>query len=288
MDTPALQRMLEDLTVQKSPDNTVRAYMSQARAFAKYHGKCPSELGREDVRRYLLYLVKECGLSESSLLQARAALKFLYTVTLGRDLVFDRIPVPKKPSKLPVVLSLGEVEEFFSCLQSLKYRAILMTAYAGGLRVEEVTALRISDIDSRRMVLRVTQGKRCKDRDVMLSDHALIVLREYWKAARPVDFLFPGRGKTGYITESSVNRAVKQAIKRSSITKVVTPHTLRHSFATHLLEAGTDVRTIQILLGHRNLSTTARYLRVSLETIRSTKSPLDILMENKLKDGPKS
>lgn len=288
MDTPALQRMLEDLKVKKSPDNTIRGYMSQARRFAEYYGKCPSKLGREEVRRYLLHLVEDRGLSESSLLQARAALKFLYTVTLGRDFVFDRIPVPKKPSKLPVVLSLGEVEEFFSCLQSLKYRAILMTAYAGGLRVEEVTALRISDIDSRRMVIRVNQGKRCKDRDVMLSDHLLLVLREYWKAARPRDFLFPGPGKTGHITESSVNRACKLAIQRSSITKVVTPHVMRHSFATHLLEAGTDVRTIQILLGHRNLSTTARYLRVSLETICATKSPLDILMENKSNDGPKS
>jgi integrase/recombinase XerD len=288
MDTPALQRMLEDLTIQKSPDNTIRSYMSQARRFAAYHGKCPSELGREDVRRYLLYLVKECGLSESTLFQARAALKYLYTVTLGRDWVMDRIPCPKKPSKLPVVLSLGEVQEFFTCLRSLKYRAILMTAYSGGLRVEEVTALRIRDIDSRRMVLRVNQGKRCKDRDVMLADHALTVLREYWIAARPRDFLFPGSGKTGHITESSVNSACKQAIKRSSITKVVTPHTLRHSFATHLLEAGTDIRAIQILLGHRNLSTTARYLRVSQKTIRSTKSPLDILMEDKSNDEPKS
>jgi integrase/recombinase XerD len=288
MDTPALQRMLEDLTVKKSPDNTIRNYMGQARRFAAYHGQCPSKLGREDVRQYLLYLVEERRLSKNSLLQVRAALKFLYTVTLGRDWVFDRILCPKKPNKLPVVLSLGEVKEFFSCLQSLKYRAILMTAYASGFRVEEVTALRIRDIDSRRMVIRVHQGKRCKDRDVMLSDHVLMVLREYWKAARPKDFLFPGRGKTGHITQQAVDNACKAAVERSSITKVVSAHTLRHSFATHLLEAGTDVRTIQVLLGHRNLSTTARYLRVSLETIRSTKNPLDILMENKSQDEPKS
>lgn len=279
MDTPALQRMLEDLKVKQSPQNTIRGYMSQARRFAAFHNKCPSELDREDVRSYLLYLVEEKRLSHNSLLQVRAALKFLYTVTLGRDWVFDRLPCPKKASKLPVVLSQDEIAEFFACLQSLKYRAILMTAYAGGLRVEEVTSLRVRDIDSRRMVIRINQGKRCKDREVMLANHALTVLREYWKAARPKEFLFPGRGKSGHITQSSVYRACQAAIERSSITKTVGPHTLRHSFATHLLEAGTDVRTIQILLGHRNLSTTARYLRVSTKTIRSTKSPLDTLME---------
>jgi site-specific recombinase XerD len=288
MTTPLHQRMLDDLKLKKAPDNTVLAYIGQVRRFAEYYDECPSKLGREDVRQYLLHLIEVRSLSESSLLQTIAALKFLYTVTLGRRWVLDRIPRPKKPSKLPVVLSLDEMDEFFSCLRSLKHRAILMTAYSGGLRVEEVTALRVSDIDSRRMVIHVNQGKRCKDRYVMLSKHALMILREYWKAARPKDFLFPGRGKSGHITQQSVYSACKVAVKRSSLTKVVSAHTLRHSFATHLLEDGTDIRTIQILLGHKNLSTTARYLSVSEKTIRETKSPLDILIDRKSKDGPKS
>ena len=164
MMTRLRQRMLEDLTLKKSPESTVRAYIGQVRRFAEYHGKCPTKLGREHVRHDLLHLIEERGLAEGSILQTIAALKFLYTVTLGRKWILDGLPRPKKTSKLPVVLSLDEIDEFFSCVQSLKYRAILMTAYASGLRVEEVASLRLADIDSNRMVIRVNQGKRIKVR----------------------------------------------------------------------------------------------------------------------------
>ncbi len=283
MTTPLRQRMLEDLKLKKSPKNTVDAYIRQVRQFADHFGKCPSQLGREDVRRYLLYLVDEKNVAEGTFDQVLAALKFVYGTTLGRKWVLDGIPRPKKSQRLPVVLSFDEVAEFFSGIQKLKYRVILMTGFAAGLRVSEVISLRVGDIDSERMVIRVVQAKGKKDRYVMLSKHLLVILREYWKAARPKDYLFPGRGRSGHISRQAVDAACDAALARTKLKKNVSMHTLRHSFATGLLENGTDIRTIQILLGHNSLKTTARYLQVSQEAVRKTKSPFDILMERKAK-----
>ena len=205
------------------------------------------------------------------------ALRFLYNVTLGRDWVLKHIVCPKRPKRLPVVLSGEELVRFFAAISSLKHRASLMTAYAAGLRVSEVAALRVEDIDSRRMVIHVREGKGSKDRYVMLSPKLLGLLRAYWKAARPRLWLFPGGNADRPITPSAVRKACQRAREAAGLGKHVTVHTLRHSFATHLLEAGTDLRTIQVLLGHHSPRTTAVYTHVSPAAVRATVSPLDRL-----------
>lgn len=184
---------------------------------------------------------------------------------------------PRKGQKLPVVLSLDEVAQFFEGIVGLKHRAILMTAYAAGLRISEVVGLRVADIDSRRMTIRICQGKGRKDREVMLSPRLLVVLREYWKVARPKEWLFPGDVPGNPITDGAVHRICVRAAQESGLGKHITIHTLRHSFATHLLEGGTDLRTIQVLLGHRSLRTTAVYTHVSAVALAATQSPLDRL-----------
>jgi site-specific recombinase XerD len=234
-------------------------------------------LGREEVRSYLLHLVHDKHVSWSSFNQTVAGLRFLYEVTLGREGVMVHIACPKQPKKLPVVLSLDEVAHLFAAIVGLKHRAILMTAYAAGLRISEVVALRVDDIDSQRMVLRVRQAKGRRDRYVMLSPRLLALLREYWKAARPTEWLFPGDVPGRPLTAGTVHRVCVQAARDAGLGKHVTVHTLRHSFATHLLEAGTDIRTIQVLLGHRNLKTTAVYTHVSPLAMETTRSPLDRL-----------
>ena len=283
--TPLLERMQEDLEMKKSPENTKRAYLRQVKKFADYFGKSPAHLGREHVRQYLLHLIRDKQVPDGSYYQVLGALKFVYCTTLGTKEVVEGIPRPRVARKLPVVLSMEEVEAFFAALRSLKYRAILMTAYAAGLRVSEVISLRVSDIDSKRMMIRIDQAKGRKDRYVPLAKYLLTILREYWKAARPRDYMFPGRGKSGHITQQSVDHACKTAMRRAGLKKIVSTHTLRHSCATHLLENGTDVRRIQILLGHANLKTTAIYMHVSKSTLQNIKSPLDILHERKTKGG---
>ena len=237
----------------------------------------PSFWVRSEVRAYLVFLVEEKHVSWSYYGQAICALRFLYRVTLGKDWVVKGVVSPKKEMKLPVVLSPAEVAQFLGAITSLKHRAILMTAYAAGLRVSEVVALQVDDIDSRRMVIRVRQGKGHKDRYVMLSPRLLAVLREYWKAVRPTHWLFPGQVPDRPFTAKSVWQACVQAGRDAGLGKHVTVHTLRHSFATHLLEGGTNIRTIQLLLGHRSLRTTAVYTHVSAATLQATQSPLDRL-----------
>jgi site-specific recombinase XerD len=234
-------------------------------------------LGRDEIRSYLLHLVQEKHVCWSTYNQTVAGLRFLYEVVLDREAVLVRIACPKQPKKLPVVLSLEEVTRFFAAIIGLKHRAILMTAYAAGLRISEVVALRVDDIDSKRMVLRIRQAKGRKDRYVMLSPRLLALLREYWKAARPTEWLFPGDIPGRPLTASTVHRVCVQAARDAGLGKHVTVHTLRHSFATHLLESGTDIRTIQVLLGHRNLKTTAVYTHVSPLAVEATRSPLDRL-----------
>jgi len=198
-------------------------------------------------------------------------------VTLKRDWRDEDFPLPKKPFRLPVILSLDELTTFFDAIPSLKYRAILMTAYAAGLRISEVAHLKASDIDSQRMVIRVNQGKGRRDRFVMLSPRLLDILRTYWLDAHPRDWLFPGDIPGRPITPDAIRQACNRARQRSGIQKPITPHVLRHAFATHLLEAGTDVRRIQVLMGHRSLATTSKYLTVATSTVCSTASPLDLL-----------
>lgn len=275
--TPLRQRMLEDMQVRNLAPKTQRTYVGRVAAFARHFGRSPELLGPEEIRAYQVYLVQEQHVSWSLFNQSVCALRFLYRTTLGKDWAVEHIPFPRQAQTLPVVLSLAEVAQFFQAIRSLKYRAILMTAYAAGLRVAEVTALRVPDLDSPRRVIHIRQGKGRKDRLVMLSPRLLILLREYWHAVRPTDWLFPGRQPDRPISVSAVQRACQAARRASGVGKTVTVRALRHSFATHLLEAGTDVRTIQVLLGHRSLQTTARYTHVSARTVGATPSPFDLL-----------
>jgi len=275
--TPLRRRMIEDLKLRNLAPRTIQSYVSRVASFARHFGRSPEDLGRDDVRAYLLHLVREKHVCWSTYNQTVAGLRFLYEVTLGRQGVLVRIACPKQPKKLPVVLSLDEVARLFAAVVGLKHRAILMTAYAAGLRISEVVALRVDDIDSQRMVLRVRQGKGRRDRYVMLSPRLLALLRAYWKAARPTEWLFPGDIPGRPLTASTVYRVCVQAARDAGLGKHVTVHTLRHSFATHLLESGTDIRTIQVLLGHRNLKTTAVYTHVSPVAVEATRSPLDRL-----------
>jgi integrase/recombinase XerD len=257
--------------------NTQRAYLQQVSAFAKHFGRSPATLGPEEIRAWQLHLVEVRKLSRSTLVTATAALRFLYTITLKCNVTVDDIVMSTKPHTLPVILSREEVTAFLESIRSLKHRTILMTAYAGGLRISEVTRLKVSDIDSQRMVLRIEQGKGQVDRYVMLSPRLLEILRSYWQTGRPQHWLFPGRFPDQPIDPATIRQACQQARRRAGISKPVTPHSLRHAFATHLLEAGTDVRTIQLLLGHRSLATTSRYLKVATSTICATTSPFDLL-----------
>jgi integrase/recombinase XerD len=230
----------------------------------------------EDVRAFQVHLVST-GISWPGLNQIVCALRFFYGVTLGEALIPERIPYAREPHRLPVVLSADEVVQFLEAVSSLKSRAALTTAYAAGLRASEVAGLRIEDIDSARGVIEVRQGKGAKDRNVMLSPQLLGILRTYWRLARPRHYLFPGRDEDRPIDPAVLHAACRSAVKAAGLTKRVTLHTLRHSFATHLLENGTDIRIIQVLLGHSNLSSTARYTQVATHTIRTTQSPLDRL-----------
>jgi site-specific recombinase XerD len=275
--TPLRRRMIDDMQLRNLAPRTIDAYARRVAAFARHFGRSPDALGPEDVRAYLLHLVQEKHVSWSLYNQTVAALKFLYEVTLERPGVLHRIKCPKQPKTLPTVLSTEEVTRFFAAIRGLKHRAILMTAYAAGLRISEVVALRPDDIDSQRMVIRVRQAKGRKDRYVMLSPRLLGLLREYWKAARPTGWLFPGEVPGRPISGKAVQSSCARAARTAGLGKHVTVHTLRHSFATHLLEAGTDIRTIQVLLGHRNLKTTAIYTHVAPTAGETTRSPLDRL-----------
>ena len=271
--TQLRQRMIRRLAAK-----TQQAYLANVRGFAEHFRRSPTVLGPEEIREYQLHLINERRVSVSTLNQVVASLRFLYHVTLRKAWPIDLIPYARGEKRLPVVLSPAEVSQFFESIESLKYRAVLMTAYAAGLRVSEVTALQTSDIDAARNVIRIRNSKGSKDRYVMLSAQLLPMLREYWKAVRPLaPYLFPGLPPDRPLGKDAVQRACRKAALASGLKKRITPHTLRHSFATHLLENGGDVRTIQLLLGHRSLSTTAQYLHVSTTTVGALSSPLDFL-----------
>ncbi len=273
--TPLRRRMLEDLRIRNFSPHTQKAYIRYVARFARHFGCPPDQLGPEHVRTFQVHLA-DVGASFATLTQLASALRFLYRVTLRKDWIVERIPYPKPERRLPVVLSREDVIKFLSSPRNIKHRAILTTCYAAGLRISEATHLRVSDIDSKRMVIRIQQGKGKKDRMVPLSPTLLDLLREYWRVAQPRDWLFPGKKRSQPITRRSVQRVCVQARKASGLADKVTAHTLRHSFATHLLEAGTNIRTIQILLGHASLRTTATYTQVATGEVLSTTSPLDL------------
>ncbi len=274
--SPLRRRMIEDMTVRNLSPATQRSYLHAVTKFSRYFSRSPDRLSVEDVRAFQVHLVST-GISWPALNQTVCALRFFYGVTLGQAEIPQRIPYAREPRKLPVVLNADEVVRFLEAVASLKTRTALTTAYAAGLRVSEVVGLKVCDIDSGRMVIRVEHGKGGKDRYVMLSAHLLRILRTYWRLARPRHWLFPGRDESKPIDVQVLHSSCRSACAAAGLAKRVTVHTLRHSFATHLLENGADIRIIQVLLGHSNLSTTARYTQVSNVLIRRTESPLDRL-----------
>jgi len=279
--TPLRQRMIDDMQLRNLAVPTQRQYIHYVAGFAKYFGKSPAELDIDAVRQYQLYLLNERKLSPESINQFVSSIKFLYLITLEMPWTKEYFPHVRRPHKLPVVLSQDEVLTFFDYIPSLKYRAALMVCYGAGLRVSEAVALKVSDIDSQRGLIRIEQGKGGKDRYAMLSPRLLQVLRRYCRAAlphpRPEDYLFPSWRKEHHLCTTSLQLACREAALRARIDKRVTVHTLRHSFATHLLENGTDIRIIQVLLGHSRIDTTARYAAVAPQVVAATVSPLDKL-----------
>jgi len=270
-------QMLSDLSLKNYSQNTVQAYLRCCRNLAKHYLRSPEELEENEIRAFLLYLIRERQTSASDLRMHVAGIKFLYRITLRTPEKVDQIPWPKSPKTLPEVLTKEEILSVLEHVRSLKHRSIITAAYAAGMRISEVCALHVrGDIDSKQMLIHIRSGKGGKDRWAMLSHRLLDLLREYWRQARPTGpFLFPGQDPDQPISPSSVREVFKKALRESGISKPVTFHTLRHSFATHLLESGTDLRVIQSLLGHVSIGTTTRYTHVSTHLIRLTRSPLD-------------
>jgi integrase/recombinase XerD len=274
--TPLRKRMIDDMRIRNLSSQTIQSYVEKVARFARHFGKSPDRLGPEEIRTYLLGLLDK-HYSRSSLLQNICALRFLYRVTLRREWHDQALPIPKKERNLPVVLSREEIISFLDVLRGIKPHTFCLMLYATGLRVSECCHLAPDDIDSQRMVVRVRQGKGKKDRYVPLPPKLLQALREYWKEIQPKAWLFEGNTIGRRLTKETPERWCSLARELAGIAKPVTPHTLRHSFATHLLEGGTDLRTIQILLGHRSLSTTAIYLHIAANAPQLSKKCADLL-----------
>lgn len=274
--SPLRTRMIEDMTMRGFGTKTQTDYIRSVKKLAAFLGRSPDTATSEDIRRFQLQLIKS-GASVSSINATVSALRFLFKVTLGRDEIDRCTQFVREPRKLPVVLSPEEVARLLDCAPGpgLKYKAALSVAYGAGLRASEVVSLKVGDIDSTRMVIRVEQGKGRKDRYVMLSPYLLGLLRAWWQQARPKGWLFPGQNPVNPLSTRQLNRAFHAAADMAEIDKKASPHTLRHSFATHLLEANTDIRVIQVLLGHAKLDSTALYTRVATKTIREVMSPLE-------------
>ena len=276
--SPLRRRMIEDMQIRNLTPNTQRVYVANVVRFACHFHKSPDLLGPPEIRDYLIHLTRERRLAASSTIVTVSALRFFFTVTLKQPWNVDEdIPTSRQAKKLPVVLSQDEVAHFLGAVNNLKQRVILTVCYATGLRISEAVRLKPDAIDSKRMTIRVEQGKGRKDRYVMLSPKLLDILRDYWRRTRPGEWLFPGRSPGQPISPLSVNATCREVRERCGIGKPVAPHALRHAFAVHLLEAGTDLRTIQLLLGHRNLSTTAQYLMIATSKVCATASPLETL-----------
>ncbi len=280
-----LRRKMEgDLRVGNYAERTQAIYIRRVAEMAQHFGRSPDTLSREELRSYLRYLKEERAVSLSAFKQTVGALRFLYRVTLDRPELLPSIRYPRQKRRKPVVLSKAEVGRLLEVLENLKHRALAMTLYGGGLRLSEVLALQMRDIDSDRMVITVRHGKGDEDRQVVLSRVLLETLRAYCRAYRPRTWLFEGQVPGEPLTGRTVQRMIKVAGARAGITKPVTPHKLRHSYATHLLESGTDLRMIQTLLGHRSLQSTAIYTHVATARLHAIKSPLDALSQESVAD----
>jgi integrase/recombinase XerD len=275
--TPLRRRMLEDMQLRNFASETQRNYIHHVKGLAQFYQTSPEQLDLEDIREYQLHLLNERQHSPQAVNQFVSAARFLYEVTLETVLPAKALPRIRVPYKLPVVLSPAEVDAFFRHVGTLRYRAALMTAYGAGLRVSEVVRLKISDIDSQRNLIRVEQGKGKKDRYAMLSPRLLKAMRAWWRVERSPDWLFPGSRPGCHMDAKMLQLVCRQAAELAGIAKRVRVHTLRHSFATHLLDQGVDLRIIQELLGHANIDTTARYAQVSPRLVAVTRSPLDLL-----------
>jgi len=285
--SPLRRRMIEDMAIRNLSPKTQQGYIRAIKNFAAFLGRSPDTATFEDVRRFQLHLVRS-GVGVGALNSAVTALRFFFKITLGRGDIEKHTQIAREPRKLPVVLSPEEVARLLEAAPGpgLKYKAALSAAYAAGLRVSEVVALKVSDIDSKRMLIRIEQGKGHKDRYVMLSPHLLGLLRAWWKQAQPRGWLFPSRDPVLPITTRQFTRACHEAAEAAGIKKRVSPHTLRHSFATHLLEQSVDIRVIQTLLGHVKLDTTARYTQIATKVICDVVSPLDRLVREIAKHEP--
>ncbi len=272
-------RMAADLRLRNLAPSTQAQYLTCVEKLGRFHDRCPVDMDWEEVRAFLVHLRGERGLSPSSQKIYVAALKFFFTVTVDRPNVMRPFFVPKVPKKLPQILSGREVEAVFAAVHGIKYRAVVMTMYGGGLRIGEACALHIADVDSKRMLLRIREAKGGRQRYTLLSQRLLMTLREYWKQQRPPGpYLFPARGKNDVcVPGATVRTMLRKAFEQCGLTKAAGTHIMRHSFATHLLESGTDIRIIQVLLGHRRIETTSQYTQVSRSHIARTKSPLDVL-----------
>lgn len=273
------ERMLEELRVRNYAPETQRHYVARVARFAQHFHKSPELLGPEEIRSYQVHLVDEKKCSWTVLNQTVCALRFLYLTTLRQDWKIRHVPYARGERKLPIVLSHREVLGLFESVSNPKHLSILLATYSGGLRISEVANLKVIDIDSDRMILHIRQGKGRKDRMVPLSSVLLSNLRSYWQSTRPKRLLFPGEDPNRPISSSSIRQFLRRAVRIAGIKKSVTMHTLRHTFATHHLEAGTDLRTLQLIMGHRSLKTTSLYLHVSVDQVRSAKSPLDLLSD---------
>ena len=269
--------MEQDLRIRGYAESTQKIYLERVHSYVRYFMRSPDELTLEDIRQYQLHLTEEREVSWAYFNQTVCALRFFYRVTLKKDWDVCHIPYQKTGRKLPEILSFDEVNALFDALSNIKHRAILMTMYSGGLRLQETLNLRVNDVDGDRMVIRVEQGKGRKDRYVMLSETLRLTLRDYWKVHRPRHWLFPGQAPARPLTKMSVQRFFCKAKKAAGITKRVSPHSLRHSFATHLLEGGTNIRVIQRLLGHKSIRSTEIYTHVAENYLSETRSPLDQL-----------
>ena len=283
--SPLRRRMIEDMTVRKFTLKTQNNYIRVVKNFTIFLGRSPDTASNEDLRLFQLHL-SENRVGAPTINFTISALRFFFTVTLDRADAIKHLTFVPEPRKIPVVLSPEEVARFLDAAPGVKYQAAFSVAYGAGLRVSEVAALKVSDIDSERMMLRVDQGKGRKDRHAMLSPLLLDLLRDWWRMARPKAWLFPGRDLVRPMSTRQLNRACHAAADMAGITKRVSPHTLRHSFATHLLEQNVDIRVIQVLLGHAKLETTALYTRIATNTIRAVTSPLERLTLKPKKDEP--
>jgi integrase/recombinase XerD len=274
--SPLRQRMIDDMTMRNLSPNTQETYIRAVAQFTAFHRRSPDKLGVEHLREYHLHLVAR-GLTANSICVKMGALRYFYRTTLRRPDIAAEISMPRRPDHLPTVLAPEEVERLLKAVGDLKLRTALTTIYSAGLRISEALRLTAHDIDSARMVICVRQGKGSKDRYTVLSKQLLGILRDYWQRTRPSHWLFPGRNPSRPLTKRALQLACRRAAEAAGLSKSVTVHTLRHSFATHLLEQGVDIRVIQDLLGHRHIKTTVGYARVAIDMIRQVQSPLEFL-----------